>query len=134
MMQSLTDAKHLVLFDSRCGLCSNIVRFLRKKDHCSLFAFLPLEEAGLNAPLHGHEPDTIILVCNAGSKNETIHVRSEAVLEIFRLLGGLWRALVVFRIVPRSFRDAGYSWVSRHRKFWSGPEVGCAATDRGRAV
>ena len=56
----------------------------------------------------GHE--TIILI-----RNGDIFVKTEAVLEIFKYLGGGWKYLRVLKIFPRKFRDLGYTIFSKYR-------------------
>ena len=114
----IANDKSLVLYDNQCGFCSSIVRFLRRRDRKRQFVFVPLEAAELKEEVPGilalrKEPDTIVLVCHPGSMNQTLDVRSEAVLKIFSLLGGPWRAFVLLRIVPRRYRDVVYDWVDR---------------------
>jgi predicted DCC family thiol-disulfide oxidoreductase YuxK len=43
------------------------------------------------------------------------HLKSDAVLEIFRQIGGVWRIAEVGRIIPREVRDRLYMFVSRNR-------------------
>jgi predicted DCC family thiol-disulfide oxidoreductase YuxK len=46
---------------------------------------------------------------------ERVRVRSDAVLALARYLGGAWRALTIFRLVPRPLRDLAYDVFARHR-------------------
>ena len=52
-----------------------------------------------------------------------------AVLGLARYLGGLWRLLLVLRIVPRPIRDALYDLFARYRYRWFGRLDVCAVPD-----
>ncbi len=113
---------HLVLYDGRCPLCNGVVRFLLRVDRKEklMFASLQSETARLLASLWLTSDETIILVSRLGTGHERICTKSDAVLEIFRLLGGWWKAFTVFAIIPRPVRDRVYDWVARHRFRWFG--------------
>lgn len=113
---------HLVLYDGRCPLCNGIVRFLLRCDRQGrlMFAALQGETARSLAPLWKHTDETILLVSYMGTDRERVCEKSDAVLEIFRLLNGAWKALTVLAVIPRSIRDRVYDWVARHRFRWFG--------------
>jgi predicted DCC family thiol-disulfide oxidoreductase YuxK len=70
--------------------------------------------------LHPENFDTVILV-----DGEHIFTRSDAPLEIVRRLGGMWSLLGVFKIIPRSIRNALYDWIARNRYRWVGKKEEC---------
>lgn len=56
------------------------------------------------------DPDTLIVVEGGKALRD-----SAAILAIWSGLGWPWRALAIFRIVPRALRDAVYRFIARHR-------------------
>ncbi len=120
---------HLVLYDGHCALCNGVVRFLLRCDRKGklLFTSLQGETARALAPLWQHHDESIIVVSHVGTDRERVYEKSDAVLEIARLLGGWWRAFTVLSVVPRTIRDRVYDWVARHRFQWFGsyPYEGC---------
>ena len=82
--------------------------------------------ASLQSPLaarilarHGADAqdlDTVYVVLNADAPEESLLVRSDAVLFVLTQLGGLWRALaLVLKLLPHSLRDFGYNIIARRR-------------------
>ena len=74
------------------------------------------KEYGLDQP----DFDSVVLI-----HEQRVYVKSEAVLQIFKLLGGLIQGLFILRIFPRSFRDSIYDWVARNRYQWFGKREFC---------
>ncbi|MGD8728874.1 MAG: DCC1-like thiol-disulfide oxidoreductase family protein, partial [Gemmatimonadota bacterium] len=83
------------------------------------FRFAPLHgdfATGIVARHPGLEGiDSLVLVKEGGS----VAVRSDAVLGSMRLLGGAWRLLLVFALIPRPIRDWAYDLFAgwRYRLF-----------------
>ncbi len=60
--------------------------------------------------------DSLVLVTpGVGHGGEAVAVRSEAVLQIARYLGGVWHLTAMARVVPRPVRDWGYAILARNR-------------------
>lgn len=115
----------MLLFDGVCNLCNAAVQWVLKRDRKGVFKFAALQSDTGQTLLRQHgfsdkDFDTVVLV-----DGERIYHRSGAALEIARRLGGLWPLLSVFKIVPRSVRDAIYNWVARHRYRWFGKKEEC---------
>lgn len=56
------------------------------------------------------DPETMVLV-----EGDRVRRDSDAVLAIYAELGWRWRAMAVFRLVPRIVRDSVYRLVARNR-------------------
>ena len=54
-----------------------------------------------------------------------LHDQSDASLEVYRRLGGLWRLLGLARYVPRSLRNPVYRVIARNRYRWFGKRDVC---------
>lgn len=104
----------ILLYDNGCGVCHWLVRFVLRNDQTCHFMFAPLEsETGRKLLAQHHVPpdvDSVVVIQGAVAL-----VRSDAVLQIMRQLGGFWRLLGVLGLVPRRWRDACYDAVARHR-------------------
>ncbi|HEV8663313.1 MAG TPA: DCC1-like thiol-disulfide oxidoreductase family protein [Candidatus Methylomirabilis sp.] len=123
-------ARLLVLFDGVCGLCDRTVGFLTEEDRLTLLRFAPLQGATAASILQRHpeievDSKTIILVRGYNTPNETLALRSEAVLCALDELGGIWRVVSWLRVVPAIVRDAVYDWVARNRYRWFGKYAEC---------
>jgi predicted DCC family thiol-disulfide oxidoreductase YuxK len=91
------------------------VRFISRRDRRKSFRFVPLqseEGRGMlrDAGLPAEELDTVVYV-----KDGSHLVRSSAVLGIVMDLGGAWRLLRGFRIIPVTIRDFFYRLIARNR-------------------
>lgn len=117
----------LILFDGVCNLCNASVKFVIRHDRRNVFKFVHIQsplgrtmykEAGLDPD----EPESFMVLSQGHSLT-----RSDAVLQIFRRFGGLWRLLTVFKMVPRSWRDAAYVYIAKRRYRWFGRVDACLA-------
>ena len=95
----------VLLYDGLCGFCDRAVRFVLRFDPQGVMRFAPLQGEFAASVIGRHlslgEVDSLILVEPESQKGEEhVHVRSEAVLRIAWYMGGLWKAFVIFRIIP----------------------------------
>jgi predicted DCC family thiol-disulfide oxidoreductase YuxK len=111
----------ILLYDGVCGLCNRLVQFVLRRDHDAVFRFASLQSA-LAAHIltrHGANPndlDTFYVVVNYNEDGEALLSRSDAVIEVLKQLGGIWRvAAFALGIVPRFLRDWAYRVVARNR-------------------
>jgi predicted DCC family thiol-disulfide oxidoreductase YuxK len=117
--------QNLLLFDGVCHLCEGVVGFLLPRDPAGRLHYGSIQSA-LGSRLyreHGldpERPDTLLLLTPHGAFR-----RSDAVLEIARLLGGAWRLLLLLKVVPRTLRDAAYDALARRRYRWFGRAPAC---------
>jgi predicted DCC family thiol-disulfide oxidoreductase YuxK len=133
MKNTNSDSPYIILFDGYCNLCSGFVRWLIRRDKSARFRFLPLQSdearqllklsEGENASKN--DPDSVILYHDG-----TIRERSEAVLEIFKILGGIWRLMAPFKYLPLAWRDNLYNFVARNRYRWFGRRSQCMIPEK----
>lgn len=109
----------VLLFDGVCGFCDRTVRFVLARDRDGSMRFAPLQGEFARDVFARHPElrgaDSLVLVESPGRPEERVATRSEAVLRIAAYIGGSWRVLALFRIVPRAVRDAGYTLFARFR-------------------
>ncbi|NHN47813.1 thiol-disulfide oxidoreductase DCC family protein [Halostella sp. JP-L12] len=119
----------VVLFDGVCNLCSGFVQFLAPRDPEGRFRFASLQsEAGrellAERGLPTDELESVVLV-----EGDDHYVKSDAVLRIAELLGGVYGLLAPFRLVPRRIRDRAYDVVAANRYRWFGKKDRCEIPD-----
>ncbi|MGI4865946.1 MAG: thiol-disulfide oxidoreductase DCC family protein [Janthinobacterium lividum] len=117
-----------ILFDGVCNLCHGFVQFVVRYDSQAHFRFAALQsEAGQDLlRAYGQplpvlaDPDSVVLVADG-----QVYAHSTAVLRIVGQLGGFWRLAAVGWLLPRTWRDALYRYVARHRYRWFGRQESC---------
>ncbi len=115
----------IVLFDGVCNLCSGSVQFILRRDPAGAFRFASLQ-SDLGQRLlteRGLDPkalDSVVVV-----DGDRFYRESDAALRIARDLKGAWKALTVFRLIPRPVRDWAYRLIARNRYSWFGKAETC---------
>lgn len=115
----------ILLFDGVCNLCNTSVHWVLLRDHQAKFRFAALQsETGRflleSRGVESGKLETVALVYNG-----SIYLRSDAVLETIWLLGGWWRVLYVFKVLPRPLRNGIYTLVASNRYRWFGRRDEC---------
>lgn len=116
-------ANPVVYFDGVCGLCNRFVDFGMRYDRQRRLRFAPIQGETAARRLRSDlatDPTTIVL-----EEDGNLRFRSDAILRIFHHLGGGWRLLGLFRIIPRPLRDVIYEWIARNRYSWFGKRDTC---------
>ncbi|MGP4072005.1 thiol-disulfide oxidoreductase DCC family protein [Piscibacillus sp. B03] len=113
-----------ILFDGVCNLCNGIVQFVLKRDKRDHFQFASLQsDAGIQV-LENYQLnqglDTFVYVY----KNKA-YTKSSAALYVLKGLGGIWKILFIFIIIPKFLRDPIYNWIARNRYKWFGKKDEC---------
>ena len=106
----------VIIYDGECNLCLNVVRFIRRHTTDGAFIFVPQQSPDGQSLIRKFlvpDRDTSSVIYITGGK---YLLRSAAVLNIFRDMGGLWKLLYLFIIFPPFIRDAVYRLVARLRK------------------
>lgn len=116
---------NIVYFDGVCNLCNSAINFLIDQDKKQNLKFASLQsEAGEEVlrrfALPSDDYDSFLFL-----KGDQLFQKSEAVLEIVKLLGGAWPLLAVFKIIPRLVRDWMYTQVAQNRYKWFGKRDEC---------
>jgi predicted DCC family thiol-disulfide oxidoreductase YuxK len=108
-------SKNLLLFDGVCNLCNSLVLFIIKRDRAGKFKFASLQsEIGqqwlMRVGLAKNEFESFVLI-----REDKYYLKSTAALKMFRELGGIWKVLYVFIILPGPIRDFFYDLIARSR-------------------
>ncbi|MFZ1808796.1 MAG: thiol-disulfide oxidoreductase DCC family protein [Cyclobacteriaceae bacterium] len=115
----------VVLFDGVCNLCNGSVQFIIKRDKASKFHFAALQSKYGQSQLNQLGIPSASLQSIVLLKGDRFYQRSNAVLEIARMLGGFWPVLYTFKIVPAFFRDWIYTGIANNRYRWFGRQDQC---------
>jgi predicted DCC family thiol-disulfide oxidoreductase YuxK len=116
----------IILFDGVCNLCNWSVQFIIKRDKKAAFKFasiqskvgqLLLKQKNINS----QECDSIVYI-----KDERYFLRSSAVLEILKDIGGKWKLFYGFIAIPRFIRDSIYNLIAKSRYKLFGKRSECA--------
>ena len=118
-----------ILFDGVCNLCNGFVQFVIRRDPQGRFRFAALQSDAARGLLAAHsftlppgpvDPESVLLLSEG-----RLYSHSTAVLHIACGLGGVWQLAALAWVVPRTWRDAIYRFVARHRYCWFGREESC---------
>ncbi|MEE6127886.1 DCC1-like thiol-disulfide oxidoreductase family protein [Chryseobacterium arthrosphaerae] len=110
------EKKHIVFFDGDCGVCNFWFQWILERDRKDQFMFASLQsefgqqflsERGLNT----QEFNTMYL----WKPGRYYLIKSQAVLAIANILGGIYKLSAVGKILPSFIRDKAYDMISRNR-------------------
>ena len=126
-----------LLYDGNCALCSGAVQALLRIDDRAVFQFAPLQSGFADELLAGSGIDpakleSLVVVDASGT-----YTKSDAFFRTMRLIGWPYRAINVFRVLPKGVRDGLYDFVARNRYRVFGKHESCwmpQAAWRGRFV
>lgn len=113
----------IVFFDGYCGLCNGFVDFVMARDRQKKFRYATLQGKTAQSLLTAEETknlDSVVVFIH-----QKKFKKSQAVLEVFRELGGGWQVLAWFRFLPRSVLDFFYDRVAKTRYRWFGKRDVC---------
>ncbi|MEH7384164.1 thiol-disulfide oxidoreductase DCC family protein [Bacillus sp. JJ1521] len=115
---------HIILFDGVCHFCNNSVQFILKRDSKQRYHFASLQsEAGKALLKKHHIPEDInsfVLI-----EDGRYFTKSSAALRVCRNLKGVYKLLVIFKIVPAPIRDIFYHVIANNRYKWFGKQESC---------
>jgi predicted DCC family thiol-disulfide oxidoreductase YuxK len=115
----------LVFFDGVCNLCNSTVQFLLKIDRHQRLTFGSLQGASAKKILPDYNISPEKLRSIIFIHNNKAYTESSAVLEIFRVIGGLWAILYILKIIPAFLRNGLYRFIARYRYQWFGKKAQC---------
>jgi len=113
----------IVFFDGVCGMCNNLVDFLMSEDRNDSLQYAPLQGTLAQNNLDNkylNELKTIIY--QEGNK---IYTESNGVIHALSAIGGMYKLVLVFKIIPPFIRNSIYSFISKNRYRWFGKKAVC---------
>lgn len=113
----------IFFFDGVCGFCNGFVDLLLRLDRHGRLKFATLQGETAKKLLDRH--DDLPMSSSVLILDGIIYEKSEAALRCFSVLGGAWRGMLVFRVLPRSLRDWIYDQVAIRRYSIWGKRESC---------
>jgi len=109
--------KWILLYDGSCGFCNFWVKWILNHDHSKTFLFASLQsEFGQEFLRSRHlsltEFDTLYIVNEKGEYKSKL----DAVMEICRRIGGVYRLASLGKLLPKFMADKIYDIVAQNRK------------------
>lgn len=124
-INELPQGKKIILFDGVCNLCDAVINKVIKADKKNHFVFASLQsETGQKIIQHiglDQSTDSVVLYI----PGYAYYVKSDAALEIAKLLGGKYSLLSLSKIFPKALRDKGYDYIAKNRYKWYGKKDQC---------
>ena len=109
------DDKGLIVFDGVCIFCTGFAKWALKRD--TRFAFrLATAQSPLGQALFRHYGlDAETYETNLVLVDGRPHAKLDTVMVVGRRIGGIWKALTLLRMLPRSMADWLYDRVAQNR-------------------
>ena len=115
----------ILLFDGPCNLCNKGVQFFLSQDKKGLIHFASLQSKigqellkKFSLPLTDH--DSLVLI-----EGNRYWLKTDAIIKASTRLGGFYRLLAGFKIIPLFIRDFTYSQIANNRYKWFGKQDTC---------
>lgn len=125
-LENLPKNKFIILFDGVCNLCDSSVQYIISKDKKDIFRFVSLQsELGIKILNHiGINPNEMksIVLYKPGT---AYYLKSVAILEILKNIGGRYKLLSIFSFVPKVITDFFYDFIAKNRYKWYGKKDSC---------
>ncbi len=117
-MQKNTAGHPIIFFDGMCNLCNASVNFIISHDKTGHFKFAALQSDFASAFLKNFDylknktvlPDSLILI-----EDDKIYFKSEAAIRIAGKMSGIWKTLIVLKVIPLLVRDWLYDCIANNR-------------------
>jgi predicted DCC family thiol-disulfide oxidoreductase YuxK len=111
--------EHLILYDPFCKLCTTAVKYVIKNDKQKIFYYGSLysQKGKLfkKTLTWAQQKNTIIYF-----EFDKVYTQSDAILQIISKLRGMHRGFILFKYLPKSFRDHLYKFIAKYRYNWFG--------------
>ena len=115
LTQISSNKTNVILYDAHCNFCAAVVRFILKRDKEKIFRFGAIQSPQSRALLRTHGINFASLKTIFFVSENTVLTKSEAVFAIIRLLPGAVKSLLIFRFLPLSVTNAGYTLIAKYR-------------------
>ena len=123
-IKKISDQYPILFFDGLCNFCNGFVKFVLRYDKESTVKFCALQEEGGKLVRQelgiGEDLETALILYKGKFYRD-----SDVSFFLFNHIGGWWKILNVFRILPLSFRNYVYALIARNRYKWFGKRDTC---------
>lgn len=108
---------YILLYDGDCGFCNHWVRWVLDNNHKGCFNFAPLQGTFAQSFLkQNHLPNTNFNTLYLIHPKGKIAEKSDAVINICKVLDGVYSIAIIAKVLPKFFRDWIYDLVAKNRK------------------
>lgn len=121
----MVNSDSILLFDGVCNLCNGIVNFIIRKDPGAKIMFAPLQTPASQLLLKRYNQIPYVIDSVIYLSEGKMFVRSSAVLHMFKDIGGGWKILYGFIIIPEFIRDFFYDRIAKSRYRFFGRRDSC---------
>ena len=104
----------VVLFDGECNVCDGFVNFLIDRDPEARLLYAS-QQSAVGTQLMSERGIVTDLETMVMIQGKNIYTHSTAAIRTMALLGGLWKLMLIFLLVPRFIRDFCYSTFAKYR-------------------
>lgn len=112
----MTPDAPILLYDGGCGFCSDVVKFILRRDRIGTLRFASLTgDAGARILAAYPKLAGIDSAVWIDPRARRVYTHSATWLRVARYLGGWWRILELAWIIPGPLRDLAYRLVAKHR-------------------
>ena len=108
------DDRAVMLFDGECNVCSGSVNFLLRYDTQGKLLFAS-QQSAVGEEFMRHHGIVTNLDTMAMVHQGKVYLHSTAFIRTVAHMGGLWRLVLLFLLVPLCIRDFFYSQFARNR-------------------
>lgn len=117
--------RKVLFFDGVCGLCDHFITFMVDADRMHVLKFATqqgdtFKSEEIQKMIKPEMGDSIFYL-----KGDKIYSKSSAVLTALSDMGGVWKLLLVFMIIPKPIRDVIYDLVAKNRYSIFGKHEAC---------
>lgn len=110
-------------------MCNNFVKSLIKLDKGEVFKFASTK--GVTAKkIFEKSADQFKKVDSVVFYNKKIYVKSEAIINIICELGGLYKLVLLFKILPIKILNVLYDYIASNRNRWFGKLDKCSIAEK----
>jgi predicted DCC family thiol-disulfide oxidoreductase YuxK len=115
----------VLLFDGECNLCNSTVNFILEKDKKGKIKFASLQsetgkQLSRESSVTTSNLSSVVLI-----HNKQVFTKSDVVLQVSIILGGVWKLLALTRVIPRPIRNWIYDLIAKNRYKWFGKTNQC---------
>ncbi len=121
----------IIIYDGVCRLCAGLLGGLLRVDSVAGFELVMMQSDRAQTLVRQFQIQasldrTFVLI-----NDNQVYYRSQAALKVAGLSGWPLKLLLVFTLVPVSWRDRCYNWVARNRYRWFGRSETCIIVSPG---
>ena len=110
-----SDTRTIIFYDGVCNLCNGLVQFILKRDKQRRFRFVAIQSQTGTDILKRFKISTEAVRTIIVIDGNAIYFKSRAIFKILDDIGGFWKFLLIFSILPVKFNDYIYDIIAKNR-------------------